>query len=414
MVVGNMIGSGIFLLPASLALYGPVGIVGWICAAIGAILLSLLFGHLAKYAPDKAGGPYAFSLLGLGDFAAFLVAWGYWIAIWATNAAIAVALVGYLSVFFPVLSDSVPLSIIVGLGFIWLFSYINTKPIKTVASVQVVTAVLKVIPILALGVIGIFYLETSHFEVFNLSEESMLGAITSTAALTLFAFLGMESAGIVSSDTEDAAKTVKRSTMIGTSVTVIAYMMSSIAIMGLIPADVLSESTAPFAEAGQKLWGPSARYMIAACAVCATIGALNGWILLQGRIPMAAASDHLMPSVFGKVNKHGAPVRGIIISSLLASVLMLLNYSKSLVEAFTFMMMLSTLSCLIPYLFSALSFIILKKKEGGTLLDPMIWVASICFVFCVWIVYGCGQEVVFYGFLLLLAGMPVYIISKYR
>lgn len=408
-----MIGSGIFLLPASLAAYGPVGIVGWLCAAVGAILLALLFGQLARFSPDKSGGPYAFSLLGLGDFAAFLVAWGYWIAIWATNAAIAVALVGYLSVFIPALGESVVFSICVGLGFIWLFSFINSKPIKTVASVQLITAILKVIPILALGVIGIFYMKASHFEVFNLSEESTFGAITSTTALTLFAFLGMESAGIVSADTKDAAKTVKYATIIGTLITVVAYIMSSIAVMGLITADVLAQSSAPFAEAGEKLWGPSARYIIAGCAVCATIGALNGWILLQGRIPMAAATDRLFPSVFGKLNQHGSPVSGIIISSLLASILMLLNYSKSLVEAFTFMMMLSTLSCLIPYLFSAISYIILRIREGGKMSDSMMIVASLCFIFCVWVVYGCGHEVVFYGFLLLLAGMPVYVFSKY-
>jgi len=228
MVVGNMIGSGIFLLPASIATYGPIGIIGWICAAIGAMFLALLFGHLAQFATDKAGGPYVYSLLGLGDFAAFLVAWGYWIAIWATNAAIAVALVGYLSVFITPLEGNAWLSILTGLSFIWLFSWINSKSIKTVASVQLITSILKVIPILALGVIGIFYLKVEHFAVFNLSDESTFGAITSTTALTLFAFLGMESAGIISSDTKDAAKTVRSSTIFGTLITVVVYITSSI------------------------------------------------------------------------------------------------------------------------------------------------------------------------------------------
>ncbi len=414
MVVGNMIGSGIFLLPASLAAYGPIGIVGWICAAVGAVFLSLLFGHLAQFAPDKAGGPYVYSLLGLGEFAAFLVAWGYWIAIWATNAAIAVALVGYLSVFITPLGGNVWFSILTGLGFIWLFSWINSKSIKTVASVQLITSILKVIPILALGVIGVFYLNADHFSVLNLSDESTFGAITSTTALTLFAFLGMESAGIISSETKEATTTVRRSTIIGTLITVGVYITSSIAIMGLIPAEQLADSSAPFALAGEKLWGPSARYVIAACAVFATMGALNGWILLQGRIPMAAAVDQLFPRVFGKTNQHGSPMPGIIISSILASILLLLNYSKSLVEAFTFIMMLSTLSCLIPYLFSAISYIILKRQQGIRMSDPMMMVAAICFMFCVWIVYGCGYEVVFYGFLLLLAGMPFYVLSKYR
>ncbi|MEE9374018.1 MAG: amino acid permease, partial [Saprospiraceae bacterium] len=146
-VVGNMIGSGIFLLPASLAIYGGIGIIGWICSAAGAILLSFMFAKLGEYVPDSIGGPYVFSRIGLGDFAGFLVAWGYWLAIWSTNAAIAVALVGYLKVFFPILDTSITLAVGTGLGFLWLFTWINSKPLKTVASVQIITTILKVIPI---------------------------------------------------------------------------------------------------------------------------------------------------------------------------------------------------------------------------------------------------------------------------
>jgi len=414
MVVGNMIGSGIFLLPASLAIYGAISIVGWICAAIGALALSVMFGYLARYAPDDNGGPYMYSLRGLGPFAAFLVAWGYWIAIWTTNAAIAVALVGYLSIFIPILSEHLILAAFTGLVFIWLFSWINTQSISKIASVQVTTTILKVVPLVLLAFVGLFFMNTAYYAPFNMSEVSDISAITSTTALTLFAFLGMESAGIINAETQDAAVTVRRSTIIGTLITAFVYIMSSIAIIGLLPAADLAASNAPFADAASVFWGDRAKYIIAGCAVFATMGALNGWILMQGRIPLAAAREGLFPPIFGKTNSQGAPRWGIVISSGLASILMYFNYSKGLVGAFTFMIMLSTLSCLIPYLFSAASLAILSFRDGKSTYHPLVLISLFCFIFCIWAIYGCGYEVTFYGFLLLLAGIPFYVLSHRR
>ncbi len=405
-----MIGSGIFLLPASIATYGGIGMIGWVCAAIGAILLAYLYGALSKLAPETTGGPYVYTRIGFGDFAAYLVAWGYWIAIWATNAAIAVALVGYLSVFIPVLEESPVISISTGLFFIWLFTWINSKPLKLIASIQIITTVLKVIPIFVIGIFGLFYVRWEHFVPFNLSDETTFEAITSTATLTLFAFLGMESAGIISNETKDAKNTIKKATIIGTLITIIVYLSSSFSIMGIVPPEVLKSSSAPFADAANLFWGASAKYVVAGCAVIATMGALNGWILLQGRIPMAAAQDSLFPKVFKKQNSNNAPILGIIISSLLASVLMMLNYTKSLVGAFTFMMTLSTLSCLIPYLFSAASLAIQVFRSGKRGMNSLIWIALLTFSFCIWIIIGCGYEIVFYGFILLMISIPFYVL----
>lgn len=407
-----MIGSGIFLLPASLALYGGIGMLGWVCSAVGAILIAYVYGALAKVAPNSIGGPYVYSRISFGDFSAYLVAWGYWVAIWVTNAAIAVALVGYLEVFLPILGTSPLISICTGLGFIWGFTYINSKPLKTVASIQIITTILKVIPILAIGVFGIFYINWENFIPLNRSADSTFGAITATATLTLFAFLGMESAGIISKDTRDAAKTVNKATLSGTVITIVVYLSSSLAIMGIIPPEVLKSSTAPFADAAQLYWGEAGAYLVAGCAVIATMGALNGWILLQGRIPMAAALDGLFPKVFGKQNRNGSPIIGIAISSVLASVLMMLNYSKSLVDAFTFMMMLSTLSCVIPYLFSAASLALILFNRAKSWRHPMIWISFLAFCFCIWIIIGCGYEIVFYGILLLLLSIPFYVYLK--
>ena len=407
-----MIGSGIFLLPATLAIYGGISLLGWLFSSLGAILLAIVFGQLGRLAPNSTGGPYAYTKIGLGEFPAYIVAWGYWVSIWCTNAAISVALVGYLEVFFPYLSENPIAAVITGLAFIWLFTWINSKELKTIAFIQIITTILKISPIILIGFLGIFFLNSDHFFPFNLSQESNISAITATTTLTLFAFLGMESATITSSKIKNSSLTIKKATIFGTILTVLIYIMSSIAIMGIIPPETLAESNAPFADAAALFWGESAKFIVAGGAVIATMGALNGWILIQGQIPMAAAQDNLFPKIFSKVNRNGSPITGIIISSILVSFLMLLNYSKTLVEAFTFMMKLSTLSVLTPYLFSTASFVLMMFYNKEKLITGKLIVAFLAFCFSIWIIIGCGEEIVFWGFILLMIGIPFYVMLK--
>ncbi|MGB0863300.1 MAG: amino acid permease [Saprospiraceae bacterium] len=413
LVTGNMIGSGIFLMPASLALYGGIGLLGWLFSSIGAIMLAIIFGYLSKYVSNVDGGPYAYTRAKLGDFPAFWVAWGYWVSIWSTNAAITVALIGYLAVFFPILNESPTVAITTGLFFIWLMTWINSRPIRTVGAIQLITVILKITPIFLIGFVGIFYVQWDNFPMANTSGVSNWSAITTTTMLTLFAFLGMESATIPSKSIEDADTTIQRATITGTIITVLVYLLSSAAIMGLIPPQTLANSSAPFADAAALIWGDTAKYLVAGGAVISTIGALNGWLLIQGQIPMAAAQDKLFPKIFKKTNKFGAPAIGIILSSILVSVLMMTKYSESLVEAFTFMMTLSTLSVITPYIFSIASFSLFIKNENVKTRIPKIILALLAFCFLIWIIIGCGAEVVFLGFILLMLGIPFYVgISK--
>ncbi len=412
LVTGNMIGSGIFLLPATLAAYGGISLLGWLCSAVGAILLALVFGELGRLAPQTTGGPYAYTKISLGEFPAYLVAWSYWISIWCANAAIAVALVSYLSVFFPRLSESPPAAILTGLSVIWFLTWLNSKKIRTVGLVQLITTILKLIPILLIGVVGIFYIRVDHFPAFNLSGESNILALTTVTMLTFFAFLGMESATIPGAQIKNAATTIRNSTIAGTFVTVAVYLLSSVAVMGILPQETLATSNAPFADAAAVFWGVSARYIVAAGAIISTFGALNGWILIQGQIPMSAANDQLFPKIFGKVNFNGSPAIGIVLSSFLASLLMILNYSKTLVDAFTFMLTLSTLAVLTPYLFSTASYILQTFKLRESNLSRKLILAGLAFGFSLWVMVGSGREVVFWGFILLMAGIPFYVWMK--
>lgn len=400
-----MIGSGIFLLPAALAKYGAISLVGWLISGAGGVVIAKVFSDLARRLP-KSGGPYAYSKQGFGDFIGFLVAWGYWIAIVTTNAAIVVTMISYLSVFFPALETNPLIAVTTGLVTIWFLTLINCRDIKEAGWIQLSTTILKLIPLVAIGLIGIFFIRPEHFVPFNLSEQSNFSAITMTTTLTLFAFLGIESATIPAGAIKNPKVTIPRATMIGVTVTLIVYILGTVALMGIIPPEDLANSEAPFADAAALLWGESYRKWVSLGVVISTFGALNGWIMMQGQIPYAAADDYLFPKFFKRVNKKGLPINALILSSVVISALMLMNYSKSLIEAFEFMILLSTLTCLVPYLFSAATHMLFSFSDAKSL--QWLW-GALAFVFSMWAIIGSGAEIVFWGFIILMAGIPLYV-----
>lgn len=416
LVVGNMIASGVFMLPATLAGYGAISLVGWVISCFGALSLALVFGWLSKLRPNATGGPYAYVREGMGDFAGYIVAWGYWISVWATNAAIAVAFVSYLGAFIPALAESSSLGIITGLGAIWFLTWINTMGIREAGIVQVVTTILKVAPLVLISVGGLFYLNTDHFFPFNASNESDLSAITATTTLTLFAFLGLECATIPSENIANPEKTIAKATVIGTVLTTVIYVLGTVAVMGILPPDVLKTSQAPFADAAALIWGESARYIVAGGAVIATFGALNGWILIQGQMPMAAARDKLFPVLFKRENSKGTPVLGIVVSSVLVSILMGMNFSRSLADTYKYMILLSTMTSVLAYSFSMTAYVIVLAKDKT--LDKTDWlriaVTVVGFIFSMWAIIGSGETIVYWGFILVMAGVPFYAVMKLR
>jgi APA family basic amino acid/polyamine antiporter len=411
-----MIASGVFMLPATLASYGSISLVGWIISGLGAMSLALVYAWLSRLRPNSTGGPYAYTRDGMGEFAAFLVAWGYWISVWATNAAIAVAFVSYLGAFIPAIATSTTLAMSTGLAAIWFLTWINTLGIRAAGFVQVVTTVLKVAPLVLIAIGGLFYLNTDHFFPFNQSNTSSLSAISATTTLTFFAFLGMECATIPSESVRDSGPTVAKATVIGTLIATFIYMFGTVAVMGIIPPAALMSSQAPFADAAASIWGEPARYLVAGGAVIASFGALNGWIVMQGQMPLAAARDNLLPKVFAKVNQKGVPVAGLIISSVLVSVLMGMNFSQRLADTYTYMILLATLTVLVPYSFSMASYVILIAK--GKKLDRLHWfrlsIASIGFAFSTYAIIGCGEVTVYWGFILLMCGIPFYTWMKLK
>ena len=215
LVVGNMIGSGVFLLPASLAPFGGISIVGWLVSTAGALCLALVFARLGAVIP-RIGGPYAYAREGFGDFGGFLVAWSYWISIWTSIAALAVAFTSYATVFWPALGTSAPLGGIASLAVLWILTLVNARGVREAGRVQLVTTILKILPLAAIGLFGFFAFDAAHFRPFNATGGSPIVAISTTVTLTLWAFLGLESGTIPAGDVEEAARTIPRATLIGT------------------------------------------------------------------------------------------------------------------------------------------------------------------------------------------------------
>jgi len=418
LVIGNMIGSGVFLLPASLAsAAGPISIVAWLVTGLGALALALVFANLGRAFP-RTGGPYAYARRAFGDFVGFQTAWGYWIAVWAGNAAIAVAFVGYLAVFWPALAAQNLLAALVAIATIWLLTVANILGVRSGGMIQLVTTVLKFIPLVVIGIVGLFSFNTANFTPF--APNGAWNGINAGAALTLWAFIGLESATIPAEEVHDPERTIPRATIIGTVAATLIYLLTTVAIMGIIPTAALAQSSSPFADAAGIIFGSVwATRAIALIAMISAFGCLNGWILLQGRVPFAAAQDGLFPRQFAQLHpRWQTPVFGLVVSSVLISILMLMNYSQTLVEQFNFVILLATLTTLVPYAYAAAAemylFVSERERFSGPNLARDLVIAVLAFAYAIYAIVGAGTDVIAKGFILLMLGVPVYVYLKWR
>jgi amino acid transporter len=410
-VVGNMVGSGFYLSPSAVAPYGALAIVAWAVMGIGAGCLGLAFARLARLAP-ATGGPYAYTRLAYGDFAGFLVAWGYWISIWASLPAIAAALTGSAMGLVPGIQGNRPLAIALTLGVIWLVVAANLTGVKTAGLVASLTTSAKLIPFGAIAVLGLFFVRVDHFTPLNPSGQSLFAAGAALAPLTMFAYLGLESATVPAGDVVNPDRTIPRATLLGVAVAALLYILGTTVVLGVVPREQLVSSTAPFADAARLMWGSWAATIVSLAVMISSLGALNGWTLLMGQVPMAAAQDRLFPAAFGWRSRRGVPAVGIVLSAGLATLLVL---GQALGESgfaaiYALIVALSTLTAAIPYAFCALAGSLIAARHGGR--QPAAGstaVEVVAFAFSIFVIYGCGAEAVLYGLLLLLLGLPVFV-----
>jgi APA family basic amino acid/polyamine antiporter len=410
-VMGNMIGSGVFLLPASLAAYRGLSLVGWLLSAGGAVMLALVFARLSRQMP-AAGGLYAYTREAFGPAVAFIVAWGYWLSSTATLSALAVAFVGYLDPFIPWIVRAPGAAAALAVATIWVLVGVNAAGVREAGRLQVATLVLKVVPLVLVGVGGLFHFQPSAFSVPPATEVSVTGQIIATMTLTLWAFLGLETATIPADSVKDPSRTIPRATVAGTVAAAVIYIVATVGVMSLVPGDALAASTAPFADGAGLLFGEGAARVVALGAAISCFGALNGWTLVTGQLPIAAARDGLFPAAFARLSSRGTPALSMLIAGALASALVAMNYSRGLVDLFTFIILLSTLSTLIPYVFCSLAVWLMPGRPR--LAAGAAIVSALAFAYSMFAIYGAGQDTVFYGFLLMLAGLPIYVWMQYR
>ncbi|EPH39700.1 amino acid permease [Streptomyces aurantiacus] len=411
LVMGNIIGGGIFLLPASVAPFGTISLVAFAVLTAGAIALALVFGRLARRDP-RTGGPYVYAREAFGDFAGFLAAWSYWITTWVSNAALAVAAVGYLDVLIPV-ADHRWTACLAALALQVPPALANFAGTRYVGAVQLVATVLKFLPLLLVAVGGLFFFDSANLGPFQASDEGPVGAVSASAAILLFSYLGVESAAVSAGEVRDPRRNVGRATVLGTLGAALVYLLGTLAVFGTVAHDKLVASTAPFSDAVDVMFGGSwGGTAVALAALVSMVGALNGWTLLSAQTPYAAARDGLFPAAFAK-KRRGVPVVGVLVTVVLASLLTVYNYTAGPSGVFEVLVLVTTFTATVPYLLATaaqLYFLASGQRERvdrrRLVRDAVL--AGLAFGFSMWLVAGAGYAAVYQGVLFLFAGVLVY------
>jgi APA family basic amino acid/polyamine antiporter len=421
LIVGSIIGVGIFNLPSSLAGYGPITLVSMGLTTVGALALALLFAALSRRLPAD-GGPYAYARVGFGNGLGFANAWSYWITAWAGNAAIAVGWVLYVEEF--VNKDHNRLgSVLLVLVGLWLPALINLSGVKNMGAVQVVTTILKFAALAFMSTVGLFYITRANYTPWNVSGESAISAIGGGMAIALFSYLGVEVAAVAAGKVRDPDRNIPRATILGTLATAVVYMLSLTAVFGILSNVQLQTSTAPFSDAVNVMFGGTGwGKLMAVFVIISGIGALNGWTMICAEMPLAAAKDGLFPDQFKQISKAGVPAFGIVASTALASIAMAINYLGSGgATVFTTLVLMTGITAAIPYGFSALAQIKWRLADHRQLQgarfarDLTVAIVSLAFsILFIWYSRNTGNSFWVYWapFLLaggaLLLGIPVY------
>jgi APA family basic amino acid/polyamine antiporter len=409
LTIGTFIGSGIFLLPAQLAPFGWNAVFAWLITIGGALCLAFTFARLARALP-LAAGPYAFVDEAFGPLPAFTVAWSYWISTWVGNVAIATAAVSYLSLFVPALATMKLASVAATLGLLWGLTALNCWSVKAVGEFQFATVLIKLVPMAVIIVIAALVVgQGRQTATLPLRPEDLsLDRINAAAALTLWAMLGVEAASIASRTVRDPERTVPRATLVGTLVVGLIYLLVSTPVALLLPGAEVAASNAPLALFVERYWSPNLGLFIGLFAAVSVIGTLNGLTLLQGELPLAMARHGAFPAWFAVTSRRGTAVRAQLLSTSLASLLLLFNATRSLGGLFTFMALLSTTAALILYLACALSALRLQQMRKMARSWTLGTLAALAALYSLWTLYGAGYEATGWGAALLVAGAPVY------
>lgn len=404
-VTGSQIGSGVFMLPASLAPYGQYSLYGWLISGLGAICLALVFSGLCQRFP-RTGGPHVYVNEMFGRTAAFFTGWTYWVISWVSTTAVIIASISYLSPFIGINSPYVYLFL--ELALLISISILNLKGVKAAGKAEFFLTLLKIIPLLVLPLLAIWHFKADHFMLKStIASLPLSSKLAQATLLTLWGFIGLETATTPAGSVKDPAKTIPRAIIIGTACSALLYIVSSVGIMGLVPGNILESSKAPYVIATQYLFGGNWHLLIALMASAVCVGTLNAWMLTSGQIALGLAEDGLMPTYFAKKNKADAPVVGLIVSCIGIIPLLFSTLSHNIAEQITTIIDFSVVAFLFMYIISALAYIKVLFKEKAKYYH-WIYTLSALF-FCGWIISQTSLTTIAVSMGFVLSGVPMFL-----
>lgn len=414
LVTGSQIGSSLFMSPANLAPFGAYALIGWIISGIGAVTLALVFAQLCAWFP-QTGGPHVYVQKAFGQIAAFFTGWTYWVISWISTTVVIIASVGYLTPLVGIHSAGINLCLEIVL--VVMIMLLNFKGVTVAGHIESVLTLLKFVPLLLIPGAALFYFDFTHFIVdASVASYSLLQIISRVTMLTLWGFIGLESATAPADSVENPSVTIPRAIVLGTLSVALLYFINSLAIMGIIPGNILMVSNAPYADASRMIFGGNWHMIISLIAAIICIGTVNAWTLTSGQIALGLALDGLMPEVFHYKNRYGAPYWGLVISCLGTVPLLVLTAHEHLASQILAIIDFSVTAFLFVYLVCCLAFFKILAQRSATIKD-VLWHLTyglIASSFCVWVIFQMPFNVIVIASLFTLSGIPCYLYCRYK
>lgn len=403
LTAGCMIGSGIFLLPTVLAPYGLFALAGWLVTGLGAVCIALVLGRLAVRS-KRSGGTAVFVKDALGPFPGFIAGWSLWISLVISVPAISMAFAGYAGGLLPVLASSIYIQILTALGLVCVLTSIALKGVEETAAVTVVLTVLKLVPLLLVCVLALWSQSSTNLPDFRVPGARALNALAETALLTMWAFVGVES-GVVSTDSvRNPEKNVPRGVIAGVLTATLVYIAVTVSTLALVPTSELVQSEAPLIDATATL-GKSGSVLVGLGAMVATGGSLLAVLFVLGFLAFGMAREGIAPNFIAVLNKNGAPQNALLLGASLGALLLSLSASDGLVDAFKFLLMMSTATSLLPYLLCAIA----ELKQSLRSAFGWVLLSAVAACYSLFALIGSGAEVLLWGLVMLVLGVPIYL-----
>lgn len=402
MVVGTMIGSGIYLIPSTTAPYGPNIIAAFGLTIVGTVALAMAVASLARRLP---GGPYFYIARAFGDVVAFITMWSYLISVWTAIAAVCIAAGGALGYFLPAIGSGVGLAAFAIFALVVLAA-INSTGARSAGIVQIVATLIKIVPLLLVGLLVLFRFGDGQPLQPLADVPFSISALVAAAALMLFAFTGFETAALSANVTDNPNEVVPGATIRGTVFVALIYLIATLSVLWLLPSAVAAQSGSPFADAITPALGPVAGVLVAVIAAISALGTGNALVLVSVEISRAIANAGDIPPVFRKTNAAGVATVALWTSVAVGTLLILFSISDSFVEVFKFVALLSAVASLVLYLVCAAAALKLKTERS--------WLAVIAIFYAIAMFVGAGLEPTLWGFALMAAGLPIRWFSRRR